>query len=74
MNDVFFFRRFARYIRAYTQNTLSRQRFLFGFQRTKNDLPSQTAMVRSLASMVIRVERKGIEPLTPGLQSRCSPS
>jgi hypothetical protein len=62
------------------KDTLSRRRLLFTFQRTKRgrlrlsakDLePYQFVSFRQKSRSV---ERKGIEPLTPGLQSRCSPS
>jgi hypothetical protein len=55
---------------------------LFSFQRseslaTLNSLPllrSKLLRVTQSVTAVRSVERKGIEPLTPGLQSRCSPS
>ena len=72
--------------RTITQDTLSRRRFLFGCQRTVPRIMKtrgeggESYLDSRLSSRVLRVgrspcvERKGIEPLTPGLQSRCSPS
>ncbi len=62
----------------FSQDTLSRRRRLFDFQGAI--LGSARPLTDSLLvrgkgeSTVDSVERKGFEPSTPGLQSRCSPS
>jgi hypothetical protein len=55
-----------------TQDTLSRRCLLFGFQRARKG--GNSTEIPYLRQDYSLVERKGFEPSTPGLQSRCSPS
>src|SRR2546421_8284821 len=61
----------------FLKDTLSRRRLLLNCQRVLRrplDHRRKTSILNMIAALRQTVERKGFEPSTLGLQSRCSPS
>ena len=68
--------------RFHSQDTLSRHLHFFNCQRTSVSFDHRLSLFLAEGNEsaseelldLLSVERKGFEPSTPGLQSRCSPS